>query len=222
MDIKSMRIAMKYLFFTILFSINCFAGQPPLPAQNGNSGKFLTTNGIKPSWATAGSGGTNPAWAGYHNSSCAFLQTGSAAFTTFDGGGASCALVETINSNFVSVASTTQTGQSTPGLVFTPASTGVYNICASMDFADDSSAGTAIDLSMEDGSGTLINRAQSTISPTAGYFIPFTLCGLYNVASLSAVTIYIKGMGASGHTLQLSQTQAGKRAIEWQVYLVSK
>ena len=41
--------------FLITLSITAQAGLPPLPSQNGNSGKYLSTNGIKPLWATISS-----------------------------------------------------------------------------------------------------------------------------------------------------------------------
>jgi hypothetical protein len=53
-----MRLALVAILFLVTFAAQ--ADNPPLPAQAGQAGKFLTTNGIRPSWAAAGGGGITP------------------------------------------------------------------------------------------------------------------------------------------------------------------
>ena len=159
------------------------------------------------------SNNTPGSWSGYHANDCQWTTT-STSFVT-PSADATCTFTESTNVNFGTVASS---GAKTPGVVFTPQSVGKYYICATVDGGANSTASAFTSYSLNDGSTTI---AESTIrDPVGGTTVSVPLCGIYDVASISAKTMSVQMKVGSG-TGYIDYATALGRAINWSIVQIT-
>lgn len=103
-----------------------------------------------------------------------------------------------------------------PGIVFTPARTGRYYVCAAFNYRNGT-VGQSINAKLWDGTTTIAETlAQSYV---ASYDIPGSLCGVYDAASTSSKTISIQTKTPSG-TITIG---AGiVPSIEWSIFALDQ
>lgn len=125
------------LGFLLFWSIGASAGPIPLPTQSGQSGKFLTTNGVKASWSsitptTSAVVASDINWASLLNSGGLYTKTLSAN-TTFTFSGASAGQVINIRltntaSNYTVTWPTVKWSGGTTPTMTTGAKSDIYSI----------------------------------------------------------------------------------------------
>lgn len=176
---------------------------PPTPAME------IDVVYIPSSNRAAGSVSTVAAsWSGYHSDLCGWTRTNTALGDTSSGGG-SCTLTQVTNRNFGTVV-TEATGL--PGITFTPPSVGEYLVTATVPIS--SSISNQLYAQLTDGT-TAIGQAQGFGTGIQ----TLTLQGIYNVVSLSPVTIKVQ-TGSNGGTASIAGTSAIASSINWSVVKV--
>lgn len=137
-------------------------------------------------------------------------STSSAAYSNFSVATTSSTLTELTNTNFGTV-----TAESTklPGITFTPAKAGKFQICAS-GTASNGTAATGWLVRLVDSSGTVINGGIAGYSATSGQNGGFTVCGHYTVSSVAAKTVELQGYAPAG---TMSIAQASIEPISWSI-----
>lgn len=157
-------------------------------------------------------------WSGYHDNTCVWSRS-STSYGDF-GTDASCALVEQQNSNAGTV--TTVAG-TLPGIVFTPTTTGLYEVCASTPMYGSNAANHFLRLYDNTSSVVISELADST---GVTLFAPYTLCGEVSVSSVGSTrdirlqgatpagSITIGVSGASGNVNQGSVYWTVKRVTQ--------
>lgn len=150
-------------------------------------------------------------WSGYHDNTCSWARTNAAyGDPTAD---ASCALVQRTNNNFGSVTSYNSAGSPLPGVVFVPASTGLYWVCANAKIAGGTLAST-LDMRLWDGT-TVIAEAEAQTYVATDIEAP-PLCGLYSATAGASTTLSVQTRATSGSvTIATASTNAS--AIEWTI-----
>ena len=134
-------------------------------------------------------------WSGYHDSTCTWTRT-STSYGDFTAD-TSCALVQLTNSNFGTV-TTTGGSNALPGIDFTPARAGKYEVCVNGQGYSSGVAGTTFGYEFVDGSGTLIAEIPPFVQPvTSGYNIPFSGCAQFRVSSVATFTVKLYGKSSS-------------------------
>lgn len=145
-------------------------------------------------------------WSGYHDSTCSWARTNSSYGDPATDG--SCALVERTNRNFGTV-----TGSNNlPSITFTPNRAGRYFVCAN----SEATCATSTDhcaTRLWDGT-TVIGEGEFRASAAnAGASTP--ICGIYNAASTSAVTLSLQTKSTSG--AMTINALDGVAAVDWSV-----
>lgn len=150
---------------------------------------------------------TGQSWSGYHANNCAWSRTN----TSYGdpAADASCTFTERTNRNFGTV---TSSGSTLPNIVFTPKKSGRYYVCANTNAV--ASGTDTYGLKLWDGTTTI---AENTGNGTAQMMHP--LCGIYNAASTSAVTLSVQIRSVSAAiTIGPQGTGGGASAIEWTIF----
>ena len=155
-------------------------------------------------------------WQGRHEQNCSWATT-STTYATPSGDG-SCTFTEDYNINAGSVTSTTAgTLTLTPGIVFTPSKTGLFEICAKtiQNYSTSMIGGVQIRVgstvrdelvAASNGSGQ-----QTTYSP---------LCAYYNATSLASATVdlrIVSNNGANTFTLVGQSGFTPNQTIRWTI-----
>lgn len=153
-------------------------------------------------------------WSGYHDSTCSWARTNATyGDPTAD---ATCTLVERTNRNFGTVTTYTVTNAE-PGIVFTPSRAGRYYVCATAAISQGN-AGVTEAVKLWDGTTTVAERDKDTTG--AGTGAPITLCGIYNAASTSSVTLSLQTKASAGSiTLQ---NNSASSTIEWSIFQIDQ
>ena len=155
-------------------------------------------------------------WSGYHDNTCSFTNSSTGSYGDFSGD-ASCALVQTNNTNFGTVTSYLNGGNNSSGLVFTPQKPGAFLVTATTS-ASNSSGAQVASIALTDGSNTVLS-AQSFRVINTGYEHTFALSGIVYATSLSAVTAKLRGKVTGGTTtIDVDATQR----VSWSVVALSQ
>lgn len=159
--------------------------------------------------------GTSAAsWSGYHDSTCNWTRANTS-FGDFTAD-ASCALGETTNTGFGSV---TASGSTLPAITFTPSSAGSYLVCANMSSIAEPGGGSAnLSLQMIDNASVVMGQ---TSVRTDAFGVGATICGITNVASVSAQTIKIQGRASTG-SVAINHSATTGYAISWTVARINQ
>jgi hypothetical protein len=153
-------------------------------------------------------------WSGYHDANCDFTTTSGS--YVLPSRGSNCTFTETNNVNAGTVVSQTSGGFTAPGLVWTPNSTGKYEVCAEFTAYDDTAAATVNAMLYDSVAGN--GPTQNYRAPVSGgYVAPFSLCRILDVASTASRTTELHAaVGAgTGHITAIGFT--GDRAITWSI-----
>ncbi len=153
-------------------------------------------------------------WAGYHDTTCSNTITNTA--LTDLGTDASCALVETINTNFGSVAGTNTNLE----IAVTPKVTGVYNVCAMVSGRTAGAAGTAVSFALNDNTSSVYVAQGSFDNVGANSTMPVQLCGHVSMTANTAKTLRIRG-AASTSTAFVAAGQGRRSTVEWSIFPVT-
>lgn len=150
---------------------------------------------------------SNTSWSGYHSTDCAWA-TASASFAD-PSNDASCTFTERINNNFGTV---TSAGAKIPGIVFTPAATGRYFVCANFAGSNDTATNYAA-FSLTDGT-TEISQASARYPN----ILSTPLCGIYNATSIASKTIKIQMKRITAGNAIIDGTNSN--AVEWSIFTI--
>lgn len=152
-------------------------------------------------------------WSGYHDSTCSFPRT-SASFgdPTAD---ASCALTQLTNNNFGTVSTV---GSVLPAISFVPKKAGRYYACATLVTLLGTTGGA--NARLVHGSTSI---SENHVSVAGGNRGNFTLCGIFNVTSLSAQTLEIETAHTGGGTITIDNGGSpNAHSINWQVFAIDQ
>lgn len=194
----------KFFIFLILCLNVSLAGLPPLPSQYGNSGKFLTTNGIKTSWVLPSSGGGNGIGMGKLLGSCTMQFTSGAPGNN---------TTSYAMSNAGALVSSSSTGNGSypgglyPACTFSNLSAGKYQITFTGNFGgptSSASAGEKVYFAFYDGANysdeTVLTRGDEANNSTGHRKMYYQGNFSYDV-SRSSLTIYpVCKVEVSGHS----------------------
>jgi len=151
-------------------------------------------------------------WSGYHDTDCSWTTTSS---TYADpANDASCTFTQKTNSNFGTV---TTAGASTTGIVWTPKKTGNYYVCTDTTFRNTVSTAT-LGAQLTDGS-TVIAGPSLQNSSVNGADQGLSFCGIYNVNSLSSVTLKLQFKINTG-TLTVNGTNGTRTS--WTIFAIDQ
>lgn len=155
-------------------------------------------------------------WSGYHDSTCSWARTNAAyGAPTAD---ATCAFTELTNANFGTVTTYTVVN-AMPGIVFTPKKAGRYSVCA-VTQASGAANSAVIGLQLTDGTNVLAQQLNKLPAAAAGDLYSFTLCGILNATSTSAITLRVESK-ASSSAITISGN-ATDRAINWSIFAIDQ
>lgn len=173
----------------------------------------LTQTGQDIQIASSGTG-TVYAWSGFNQSDCNFTAS-SASYVDFSFD-STCTLNEIVNSNFGVVSKYTSGPNFGAGITLSPPVTGIYEVCASVNYILADGVGGSIRL--QDVTNAVV-VGESAIAGTGvgdenqNVFI----CGLYNASSTSSRTFEVRGASTGGSTITLGHQVASNRTIEWRL-----
>jgi hypothetical protein len=173
----------------------------------------------------AGLSNTVNAWSGYHDSpnQNSFSRASSSYGDFANGVDASMALTQVNNSNFGTVTGYgASSGTSAlPGIVFTPPSTGLYVVKASMTF-NIPTGNHVCGVRLTDG--TTIIDGQDVYQANGQTYFAVTLTGILNITSLASKTIKLQAASDTGVSINLtggSSVVSGTHYIEWSLFQIS-
>lgn len=183
--------------------------------------------GVK--WA-ASSAGTVTDYKAYVLSSatsCTVTQSStSLTFSPYGTTASNCGVTVQISNNMGAIAGAISGGNHLMGgLDWTPAATGDYMVCVNTTADNETNGVHGIFLSLDDTTNA-VNIARGPEVYNGGgtsVWHPFTLCGIYNVAALTARTIQIQGMSDSnGDTLRLGDARGSGNlhSVDWSIHLI--
>ena len=199
-------------------------------AQSGSSAQIVNGGGIgggvltevkfKVSrYALASESALTPAtsafvWSGYHDNTCSWGVT-TTSVADF-GNDASCALVQKENVNAGTV--TTSSGTK-PGIIFTPSSTGRYEVCADTSI-QGASANTATLVLKDITANARLSDDTRAISTDRGNF---HVCGYVNVTSIGSAREVRLQLGSDASVANtMAQYAEMEGAVQWRVRKVTQ
>lgn len=151
-------------------------------------------------------------WSGYHDTDCQWTTT-SASFAD-PANDASCTFTQKTNSNFGTV---TTSGASTPGIVWTPKKTGNYFVCSDTTMRN-TSTGNQMGIQLTDGTTVVAGPSVQNESGTTNDQVA-SICGIYNVTSLSQVTLKLQ-FKTNGGTLTINGTNSTRTS--WSIFALDQ
>lgn len=170
------------------------ASNPKLKYDVGDSEWQFANDGSSFTAFGSGSGGTTYAWSGFHSSNCSWSATGGGSYVdpSID---SSCTFTQLLNKNFGSVTSHNDgtPGNNLPGIVFSPPVVGTYSVCA---ITEQQAGGTEGNLQLYDGTNVIATGGNRDIG-SSGVNAMVSLCGVWDVASLTSKTLRIRLGGGS-------------------------
>jgi hypothetical protein len=154
-------------------------------------------------------------WSGYHDSTCSWARTNTAyGDPTAD---ASCAFTERQNQNFGTVTSALSGSDKLPGIVFTPKTSGLYQVCVNAYGAPNITAvGAIVGVQLTDGT-TVVSESVQTGLVSSSYQL-FANCSMFNASGGVSTTVKLQSKSSAG---QITLGGNGGNAIEWSIGQVS-
>lgn len=146
-----------------------------------------------------------------HGDDCAFVRTNTA-FGNLSADSV-CTFTTKTSRNFGTISSALSGSDKLPGIVFTPSSTGYYEVCA-LAQVESGTVSTILGLSLTDGTVVLDTAARG--QDTANTTVRVSLCGNYFAASTGAATIRLEGRASSGQ-ISLTSPATGVPAVSWRI-----
>jgi hypothetical protein len=156
-------------------------------------------------------------WSGYHDGTCSWARTNVAyGDPTAD---ASCALVETTNTNFGTVSTS---GSVLPAITFTPSRAGKYWVCALFGIASTATNPT-LNARLTDGTTTIAETTRRYIGATGVTDFENTpLCGQYVATSTTAKTLSIQTAASTGAASLQMVGSVSRSSIEWSIFQIDQ
>lgn len=154
----------------------------------------------------------------YHGTDCGWSFNNAAPFAD-PAVDATCTFTSRVARGIGALTSYLSGGDKLPGVVFTPAAVGAYEVCA--NYAGYVTApGEAAFFELDVG-GSQIATAISYSHGSGGGGKTQPICGIYEATSLSAVTVKLQGYTTAGNTFFYNGGGL-EPVIEWNVKLISQ
>lgn len=155
-------------------------------------------------------------WSGYLNLTSGGWSTTSTTFADFSAA-AGTALTQIQNRNFGTV---TAASSLIPGITFTPPKSGNYFVCATPTLFNAGTTGVTIgQVQLTDGTTLISNgeiRNNASNNSNGGATIP--LCGIYNAASTSPVTLKLQGLTTNASfSVGIGTSGGSAKNIMWSI-----
>lgn len=123
----------------------------------------------------------------------------------------STTLTQSTNVNFGTVTAAATTA---PGITFTPSKTGSYWVCSSFT-ADNATLNDVAMARLVDSNSNVLNGGTQASAAVATASVPFSLCGISSITSLSAITYSLQLGAPVGGTSAI--VQGANTPISWSI-----
>lgn len=154
-------------------------------------------------------------WSGYHDTTCGNNVTSTTLANL--GTDASCALVQTSNTNFGTVSGSNTGAQ----ITFTPIrANSKYQVCATVTSRGSASSANASVALYDSTEGAYVDQSSYDITG-ANVTANTTLCGPVSATTMAAHTLNVRAATSSGD-FSLFTGQGRRGVIEWSIYLIEQ